>query len=149
MSIIFSKKCEYGLQAILYLSAHTNEGMVSAEEISKALEIPKEFVSKILQELTSSGIVMSKKGKSGGFSLDKPTSKIRLIDVVIALDGFEIFNKCVLGFPNCSNEFPCPVHHNWVKVSKETYAMLSEATLDEFLHRTIRKIDSIKDVKSP
>lgn len=145
MSIIFSKKCEYGIQAILFLSSRQDSEAVRAEDIANALQIPREFVSKILQELTFSGIVDSKKGKSGGFLLAKPTAKIRLIDVVVAIDGFEIFNKCVLGFPNCSSESPCPVHHNWSKLSKETYNMLAEATLDEFVEKTKKKIESIQD----
>lgn len=150
MSIIFSKKCEYGLQAVLHLSARAEKEVLSADEIAKALQIPKEFVSKILQELTSSGIVDSKKGKSGGFFLAKATSRIRLIDVVVAIDGFDIFNKCVLGFPSCSADSPCPVHHNWSKLSKETYRMLSEATLDEFIDKTKRKIESIlPNIKFP
>ncbi len=148
MSIIFSKKCEYGIQAILFLSAEVESQICSADEISKKLLIPKEFVSKILQELTTSGIVDSKKGKSGGFFLSKPISEIRLIDVVTAIDGFDIFNKCVLGFSNCSSDSPCPVHNTWAKLSKETVQMLSEATLDEFLETTKRKLSSIGDVKN-
>jgi Rrf2 family protein len=145
MSLIFSKKCEYGLQAILYLSSGDTEKIANAEEIAKKLHLPKEFISKILQELTDSGIVRSKKGKNGGFFLDRELDKIRLIDVVIAIDGFDVFNRCVLGFPNCSNETPCPVHNNWSKLSKETYRMLSEETLDQFVDKTKKKIASISD----
>ncbi|MBI2417444.1 MAG: Rrf2 family transcriptional regulator [Ignavibacteriales bacterium] len=144
MSIIFSKKCEYGLQAVLYLSSTTTQPVVSAEEIAKTLYIPKEFVSKILQELTTSGIVASKKGKNGGFTLNKALSEIRLIDIVAAIDGFDIFNKCVMGFPNCSSESPCPVHGRWSVLSKETYTMLSEETLEDFLAKTKHKIQSIQ-----
>lgn len=143
MSLIFSKKCEYGLQAILYLSSVSPLKVSNAEEISKSLQIPKEFVSKILQELTESGIVSSKKGKNGGFFLERALDKIRLIDVVVAIDGFDVFNRCVLGFPNCSSESPCPVHNHWSKLSKETYRMLSEETIDQFTDKTRRKISSI------
>lgn len=143
MSIIFSKKCEYGLQAVLYLSSFPANTVTSADDISKKLLIPKEFVSKILQELTTSGIVASKKGKNGGFLLNKDLKDIRLIDIVAAIDGFEIFNKCVMGFPNCSHESPCPVHEKWSILSKETYTMLSQETLEDFLNKTINKINSI------
>ena len=71
MTVIFSKKCEYGLQAVLFLAAKSIGDIVSADEIAKKLTIPKEFVSKILQSLTESGLVSSKKGKTGGFSLAK------------------------------------------------------------------------------
>ena len=71
MTVFFSKKCEYGLQAVLFMAANGNDCVCPAEEISKKLNIPKEFISKILQSLTESGIVESKKGKSGGFKLAK------------------------------------------------------------------------------
>ena len=66
MTVIFSKKCEYGLQAVLYLSTYDKGAVVPADDIAKKLSIPKEFVSKILQSLTERGIVVSKKGKAGG-----------------------------------------------------------------------------------
>ncbi|MCE1187777.1 MAG: Rrf2 family transcriptional regulator [Ignavibacteria bacterium] len=143
MSIIFSKKCEYGLQAVLYLSSITESAVASADEISGKLRIPKEFVSKILQELTESGMVNSKKGKNGGFFLDKPVNQIKLMDIVQAIDGDSIFRTCVLGFPNCSNEAPCPVHETWSKLSKETFDMLNQETLDQFILKTKKKIQSI------
>ncbi len=108
MTVIFSKKCEYGIQAVLYLAAHLSENVIPSDEIAKSLGIPKEFVSKILQSLTESGIVESKKGKNGGFTLAKAPEKIRLIDVVAAIDGLDIFSSCVLGFPNCSPDQSMP-----------------------------------------
>ncbi len=140
MTVIFSKKCEYGLQAVLYLSAKGIGEIVSADEIAKKLNIPKEFVSKILQSLTESGLVNSKKGKAGGFSLAKEPSKIRLIDIVAAIDGLGMFNTCVLGFPSCSPDHPCPLHEKWGSLRSSTYNMLTEQTLDELKEKTLNKI---------
>lgn len=143
MTVIFSKKCEYGLQAVLYLTANEDKTVISAEEIAKQLNIPKEFVSKILQSLTDSGIIVSKKGKNGGFSLAKSPSKIKLIDIVASIDGLEVFNKCVLGFPKCSHENPCPVHDRWGKLRSEAYTMLTNETLLELKEKAISKITSL------
>lgn len=144
MTVIFSKKCEYGLQAVLYLAAKKESPVVSAEEISVRLEIPKEFVSKILQKLTESGIVASRKGKSGGFFLDKKASDIRLLDVVAAIDGLSVFESCVMGFKNCSPDHPCPVHNKWGKLRTEAYEMLSNETLEELKEKAVDKINSLK-----
>lgn len=144
MSIIFSRKCEYGLQAVLYLASSPIGEVFSSNEIAKKLKIPKEFISKILQELTGSGIIASKKGKSGGFSLAKSPSEIKMLDVVLALDGSDLFNKCVLGFPNCSNETPCPLHIHWSQLINQTFNMLSEETIDKLRSKVIFKIDSIQ-----
>ncbi|MFO7447329.1 MAG: Rrf2 family transcriptional regulator [Ignavibacteriaceae bacterium] len=143
MTVIFSKKCEYGLQAVLYLAAHLERDTISAEEIAKKLSIPKEFVSKILQSLTESGIVESKKGKSGGFYLAKDPAKIKLIDIVAAIDGLSIFNSCVLGFPHCNPDNPCPLHDKWGELRTKAYNMLTDETLDQFKEKTLQKISGL------
>jgi Rrf2 family protein len=140
MTVIFSKKCELALQAVLFLSAQKPNELFSAADISTSLKVPKEFVSKVLQSLTDSGIVASRKGKSGGFYLGKSPSQIRLIDIVAAIDELAMFHSCVLGFPGCSSEHPCPVHHKWGKLREETYKMLSDQTLEELRDLTINKI---------
>jgi Rrf2 family protein len=146
MTVIFSKKCEYGLQAVLYLSTIEEDRTASAEEISKKLNIPKEFVSKILQSLALKKIVGSKKGNSGGFFLGKPASQIKLIEIVEAIDGLSLFQNCVLGFPDCSPDSPCPVHNKWGKLRNEAYDMLTKETLEHFRKKSIAKIKKINNV---
>ncbi|MFZ2864555.1 MAG: Rrf2 family transcriptional regulator, partial [Ignavibacteriaceae bacterium] len=140
MTVLFSKKCEYGLQAILFMAALEEDRICSAEEISNKLNIPKEFTSKILQSLTASGLIESKKGKTGGFRLAIHPSKIKLIDIVEAIDGLESFNSCVLGFSNCSPKNPCPVHKEWGELRNKAYEMLSSETIDKFKEKTLNKI---------
>ena len=143
MTVIFSKKCEIALQAVLFLSIKKQKRIYNASEISGELKIPKEFVAKMLQILTNSGIVGSKKGKSGGFYLAKSPSNIKLIDIVEAIDGLEVFHKCVLGFPGCSDSEPCPVHDKWGKLRDDALKMLSEETLEMLKEKTIKKIVNI------
>lgn len=144
MTVIFSKKCEYGLQAVLYLSTIENDRSASADEISKKLNIPKEFVSKILQSLTLKKLVGSKKGNSGGFFLGKPASQIKLIEIVEAIDGLSLFQNCVLGFPDCCPDSPCPVHNKWGKLRNDAYNMLTSETLEQFKKKSLAKIKKIK-----
>ncbi|HQF42964.1 MAG TPA: Rrf2 family transcriptional regulator, partial [Ignavibacteriaceae bacterium] len=92
MASFFSKRCEYGLQAVIYLASKENNALCSAKEISEELSIPKEFISKILQDLTEKGIIFSRKGRDGGFKLAVNANEIKLIDVVEAVDGLDIFN---------------------------------------------------------
>lgn len=143
MTVFFSKKCEYALQAILLMAASEHECVCPAEDISNKLNIPKEFISKILQSLTESGLIESKKGKAGGFKLAKHPSKIKLIDIVEAVDGLDSFKTCVLGFPNCSAENPCPLHDKWGELRAKAYEMLSEENLEHFKEITLQKINNL------
>lgn len=142
MTVFFSKACELGLQAVLFLSAKEKR-IFNAEEVSNELKVPKEFVSKVLQILTSSGIVGSKKGKNGGFFLAKEPGQIKLINIVESIDGLNVFKSCVLGFPGCSVETPCPVHDKWGKLRDEAFNMLSDETLEHLKERTFNKIASL------
>jgi Rrf2 family protein len=143
MTVLFSKKCEIGLQAVLYLSTEENGELFNALQVSEKVKQPKEFVSKVLQILTVSGIIGSKKGKNGGFFLAKAASEIRLIEIVEAIDGREVFEKCVLGFPECGDTHPCPVHNTWGKIRDEAYNMLREETLLDFKLKTFNKISTL------
>jgi len=143
MTVLFSKKCELAIQATLFLSTKYEKEIFNALDISKELKVPKEFVSKMLQILTDSGIVGSKKGKNGGFFLARRPEQIKLIEIVQAIDGDRIFKNCVLGFPNCSTEHPCPVHNKWGKIRDEALIMLSQETLEELKETTMKKIQTL------
>ena len=143
MTVIFSKKCELALQAVLFLSIKQDQVIFNAHEVSEELKVPKEFVSKMLQILTESEIVGSKKGKNGGFYLAKHPRQIKLIEIVESIDGSAVFNNCVLGFPNCGTDHPCPVHDKWGKIRDDAFKMLSEETLEQLKEKTIKKITSL------
>ena len=143
MTVIFSKKCEIGLQAVLFLSTKSEGELFNAQAVSERVKQPKEFVSKVLQILTNHKIVGSKKGKNGGFFLAKKASNIHLLEIVKAIDGNEIFEKCVLGFPNCGSSHPCPVHNQWGKIRDDAYNMLKNETLEDLKEKTYEKISTL------
>ncbi len=143
MTVLFSKKCEIGLQAVLYLSTEQEGGLFNALQVSQKVKQPKEFVSKVLQILTASKIVGSKKGKNGGFFLAKSASAIKLIEIVEAIDGISVFENCVLGFPECGDTHPCPVHNTWGKIRDEAYNMLMTETLEDLKSKSFDKIATL------
>ncbi|MEJ5287380.1 MAG: hypothetical protein CH6_0719 [Candidatus Kapaibacterium sp.] len=143
MRILFSKQAELGIKAVLYLSVQPKGYLRNANEISKELKVPKEFVAKILQKLANSGIVSSKKGKTGGFSLKVNPKDIKIIDIIRSIDGMKAFEECILGFPNCSEENPCPIHSKWAETRQNIIAMLSEKSIADFRETTIKKIRAL------
>lgn len=124
MSLIFSRECEYALQAVLYLALKPVEEMTSIRELTEKLDIPYHFLAKILQDLARKGLLRSLKGPTGGFTLGLPPKDITLFSIVEAIDGGEFKTKCVLGFAECSGKDPCAVHEQWAVIRDETYNML-------------------------
>ncbi len=131
MSLIFSRQCEYALQAILYMSARPTSEYTNIIEISDRLGIPMPFLGKTLQLLVQQKILASQKGPKGGFRLAKPPGKISLYHIVEAIDGTDLFTSCVLGFPKCSSANPCPVHEEWSGLRENVYHMLVSRTITD------------------
>lgn len=132
MTVLFSRKCEYALQGILYLAERAGDGNISAIEIAKDLGISREFISKTLQSLVKHDIVISTRGKAGGFSLAVQPEKMSLLDIVLIVDGNSVFETCVLGLPTCGSDSPCPVHEQWGPIRENARDMLARTTVAEF-----------------
>jgi Rrf2 family iron-sulfur cluster assembly transcriptional regulator len=124
MSVIFSRQCEYALQATSYLALKPAGKMTSIKELTKKLDIPYHFLGKILQSLTYKGLLNSQKGPTGGFALGMPAHEITLYHIVDAIDGNDFMNKCVMGFPECTGKNPCAVHEKWGGLRDGIYNML-------------------------
>jgi Rrf2 family iron-sulfur cluster assembly transcriptional regulator len=131
MSMIFSRQCDYALQAVLYLALRPEGEMTPIRELADRLEIPYHFLGKILQKLTKKGLLRSMKGPNGGFSLGVPARNITLFRVVEAVDGVEFTSSCVMGFRDCSGESPCAVHETWAGLRQGISAMLAERNVAE------------------
>ena len=131
MSILFSKHCEYALQAITYIAMKPAKSATSIRELAFVLKIPYHFLAKILQDLTTKGLLFSQKGPRGGFGLAKHARVITMLHVVDAIDGLDFTDRCVMGFTQCNNQTPCAAHSHWSTIRKGIYAMLAERNLDE------------------
>ena len=129
MSLIFSRQCEYALQAVLYISALPDKRFTNINEISERLDIPMPFLGKTLQLLVQSRILTSQKGPKGGFKLAKNPEEIALFHIVDAIDGTDFLTSCVLGFPECSSKSPCPIHSEWGMLRDGVYQMLANRTI--------------------
>lgn len=144
---MFSKACEYAIRATIYIADQSSRGRrVGLKDISKAIASPEAFTAKILQQLSRNQIVDSIKGPNGGFAIEpRKMSKIKLSQIVLAIDGDSVYKGCGLGLKECSEKQPCPVHEKFKVVRNELRKMLESTTIMElskglktgltFLHR--------------
>lgn len=109
--MFLSKSCLYGIRSVLFLAlSKKRREYISIKEISRELEIPFHYLTKILQILNHKGIVKSVKGPKGGVSFNKAPEKISLYEIIAAIDGDPVFNQCFIGDVKCSSENPCVLH---------------------------------------
>jgi Rrf2 family transcriptional regulator, iron-sulfur cluster assembly transcription factor len=130
---MFSKSCEYAIRATIFIASKCCEDRkVGLKEIAGAIDSPIAFTAKILQKLSKNKIINSTKGVNGGFEIfQKKLKTIKLMQIVIAIDGDSVFLGCGLGLGNCSEDHPCPVHYKFKVVKEDLVSMLENTTLEE------------------
>lgn len=103
---------DYAMRAVLYLSGLPYGQVVEARLIAEEEHIPIRFLLKILRLLTRGGIVESHRGVNGGYSLARPPSEITMLQVVEAVEGPIIVNRCLYSPDECNKLYSrkCPVH---------------------------------------
>ncbi len=83
----FSKKSEYALRALIELTEQYNRKLLQRHEIGKKQNIPVEYLEQILLSLKNAGLLASRRGVGGGYSLLKDPESITLGQVIRILDG--------------------------------------------------------------
>lgn len=135
---MLSAKAKYGLKAMLHLAEREGQGGIQGAEIAQVQNIPKKFLDAILLELKNQGLLYSKKGKGGGYTLSKPAAKITAGQIVRILDGplapvscvsVTAYRPCV----DCSNEAACAVRAVMQKVRDATAEILDNTSLKQML----------------
>lgn len=130
---MFSKACEYGIRASIFIATKSSKGIrVGIKDVAKEIDSPEPFTAKIMQILTKNGIIASSKGVGGGFEVsNEAVRSIKLIQIVDAIDGDNIYKGCGIGLKECSEIHPCPVHNDFKKIKELLLAMLTNTTLEE------------------
>jgi Rrf2 family protein len=123
---MLTKKGKYGLKALVDLARLDPGETAFITEIASRNNIPKKFLDTILLELRNAGILRSKKGPGGGYSLSRPASEIRIGQVVRTLDG-------PLAPIRCNDPDTCEVRRSMTTVRDAVADILDTMTLEDFV----------------
>lgn len=127
--MIFSNACAYAIRAMARLAMIRPDGYVLLDDVCEGSTLPRHFVAKIFQDLVRRGLLVSAKGRGGGFALSRDASKISLYDIVAVIDGVEQLDQCVVGMAQCDDNQPCPQHDQWKAIREELRQYLEGTTL--------------------
>ena len=110
----------------IYLASRMKQVDFAATEVSEALQIEPHFLSVVLRKLGEAGLLVS--GDSpDSLRFARPETEITLKDVIVALDGWNIFTSCILGLPGCGERDPCPLHDRWA-IERERLALMFQSS---------------------
>jgi Rrf2 family protein len=135
---MLTKKGKYGLKALVDLARLAPGETAFINDIASRNNIPKKFLDTILLELRNSGVLRSKKGPGGGYSLSRPATDIRIGHVIRTLDGPLAPIRCASrtayeACDDCVDPERCQVRRSMTEVRDAIASILDNMTLEQFV----------------
>jgi Rrf2 family protein len=143
--MIFSNPTEYAIRGLAELVCRTTlngqppangngngvgySQRIMIEELVRGTDLPRDFLAKIFQRLARAGILISSKGRGGGFALARPAHEITLSQVVEVLEGPQCSDRCVVGLEKCNDHMPCPQHDLYKPIRQRLKDYLATTTV--------------------
>lgn len=133
---------EYAVRALLHLASQAPGELSLIKDIAEKQEVPKSYLSKIMQHLARAGLVQSRRGARGGFYLARPAGEITLRQAIEAVEGPIFLNVCLIRKGECHRDELCPVHLVWKEAQMKLFEILDGKTMDELVKDAERLKDS-------
>ena len=108
-----SRKIDYALRAMIHLASLPLDRVLPLQEIVGATQLPRDFLAKILKELTGRKLVRSVRGAHGGYQLARPAREISFLEVIEAAEGPVQLNVCLDHKDRCEVSSSCTMYHVW------------------------------------
>ena len=135
MQTFLSQTAEYALRAMARIAVQGVAEPLLARDLSAETRIPRQYLLKILRRLVLAGILVSKKGRGGGFTLARSPARIILRDVLTAVDAYPQKGRCAFGLHACSRKNPCALHADWCRLSDDFHRWATKTTFNQMRTR--------------
>jgi Rrf2 family protein len=124
---MLSQTNEYALRAAVTLAHHERRSLTT-DQLAELTGVPRGYLAKVLQQLRRAGIVSSRRGIRGGFTLARPASELTALSVVNAIDPLPVITSCPLGRAQHRAEL-CPLHRTLQQAELQLAGTLAGTTL--------------------
>jgi Rrf2 family protein len=139
--LLYQQSTAYAIEALAFLAGLPDGTAVKVRHLSKVLEIPEPYLSKVMTQLAKRKYIRSLKGPHGGFSLQVDPEKVTLYRVMASLDSLTpLEENCVMGLKRCSKETPCAFHDKWSEFKDQAIAEAQHITLAELSRILLQKM---------
>lgn len=122
---------EYALRAMLYICSKPFGTSYQISEIAEKNEIPDNFLRKIVPLLKKANLLDSQRGNGGGITLQKNAKKITPLEIIDAVEGPILLNKCLIYDKYCSRDIYCSFHYLWADAQQQLKKKLASRNLYE------------------
>ena len=137
-----SRKIDYGLRAMVFLASMPPMDVVPFREIARRMDVPEEFLAKILKTLVSRKLVQSTRGARGGYRLARSPAEISMLDVIEAVEGPVRVNVCQDNHDACKLSRSCTMYGVWKLGQERMLEVYRSARLDRLAMTEMRPTGS-------
>jgi len=135
-----STKGRYALEALVVLCLKSDDKKnISLTEICKETSLSQRYLDQLFRDLKNHGIVISKKGKTGGYHLAKPPADITVGDILRSVEGSLTPVKCIDN-EYCDRVDSCITRDLWIDVYTELNSVVDNITLNSLVDKYKRKL---------
>jgi Rrf2 family protein len=134
------RRVDYGLRAVIYLSVQDPERCCSISEIAKQQGVPKKFLEKIIQDLIRGGLIKSRRGACGGYTLARAPEAISFYEVIEALEGPIAVNACMDSHMSCEQLPRCSMINVWSEVQRKVTEVFANTTIGDLKRKPCRDL---------
>ena len=129
-----NKKMEYALMALKHISLKNSNELTSAKEVSDQMNIPFEVTARVLQALSSRGLLKAEYGANGGYFLARSLEDVSIHDLSEMLEGHLALTKCLGQDDLCEISGTCNIASPILNLNKKVQEFYRSVSLSEVLH---------------
>jgi len=140
------KLTDYGLVLMTCIGRSEGRTLRTARDLARESRLPISTVSKLLKELSQSGLLVSQRGTKGGYILARGSHDISVIDIIAAIEGPVAFTECTTDVTGlCGIEPCCPIKKNQQVINQAVRGVLEKITLGNLIEPM--QLTAIKDAR--
>lgn len=133
-----STESRYAVLALTVLAREPSGTVIEAGAVAERADVPTAFLAKIFAKLTRHGILISHRGRVRGYELARPADELTLKALLEAIDGPDLFERCVFWTETCDADNPCPLHPAWQHLRPTITAAMEGTTLAQVSEEAVR-----------
>lgn len=128
-----STRSRYGLRLMVEIAANSGRRSIYLKEIARNIDVSEKYLSQIIIPLKGKGLVNTYGGAHSGYVIGKPSSEIKLKEIVEILEGDLNLVDCVSNNSVCIKSQTCITRDIWVKLGEKISEFLNSFTLEDLV----------------
>jgi Rrf2 family protein len=129
------KESRYAIEGLVVLAKKPLGTTMQLRDIAVAAGVPSNFLAKIFQKLGRANILASSRGAVRGYAIARRPDAITMKDVCVAVEGSDVFDRCIFWREHCADVSPCPLHSEWKQMRHAITRRMQGITLADLARK--------------